>query len=1544
MAVCLLVTLFATGNLIARATIAALASSITDTHVSIGDARVGAGGASLSSISVRSLRGEPIATIATLQLGYSIPDFISGRRLYGLTRVNVDRADITIVHHKDGSYNFPLKAQPTSSGPASPIRLGGRFNGTVHLVDRGGAEAASSTVGIAATFAFDTTARSTYDAAIDYVDEGRHYRIRGTGDIDPPHAVLSEHWTVPAMPIAALLNMATPAGIRFSSGSIDGADIRILGLPRHIAVIAGTNLSDLQFAIPGLRAPVRDVAGRLDVSNGAAMFENVRGTLAEVPLYVSGGMYDFSNPRLHLTLAADGDVSQLRLAVSGTEHLPARGHVAIRGLLEGSATAPFAMIAIRAPSLDYAREHIAGGRVLAAFHGHELDVLAASASDRGADADAQGRIALQREPNALEIIAHVRVPERAIPYASTIGATSVDGIALAASSDLRNVNTYGAVAGSSAHRALSGTFDISSNGTGSVGPLVLDGAQGRLFAQAYLDQPGKVDTAFVRTDALWIPALNGSISGNADLIYTNGRAFAQIDDVQASRVAIAGLGIRRASATVAFEPNAVNVLAADIATSSNDVLARGTLKSGLTAISADGLPVFHGSVSIAALARAAIQKPELTSASVVARGIRYNGLSVSGMASPRFTNGRLQLQNTAADVGTAYITVDGSVAGLAFGQPIIPSYDLDVETRAADVSPFVALAAPAQRKRIDASVDASVHVGGSGLDPAIRGSIDVPEGRVNGLAFRDLTGSVSGTRSGISVSNASLVIGTTRVAFDGSADTARDISGRIEAPHADLADFDDLFDAGDMFSGQGRLATTLSYNGGRLVSNGKAQIEDARYRQFNVGNVTAHWNTVHTDDIALDARAIGKRGSFAARGTVDPFARSGNLNATVRQMDLGTWLPLVGFQTPVRGLLDGQIHLTGRFPDVDSSLTANVTNGLIGRVPVPVARIAMQTRGGRGYIESATLHVANLVATGSGAFGLHGDDPLALTIHGTVPDIGAFARTVTGKAFDVAGALRSDARVGGTLAHPQVSDATTLDTLRYQNVTVPRVIADVDVAPASARVHAQATLQHGTLTLQAAAPLNGRFMPRRNARISGALAANRVALSNVASALPKGTKIDGTIDGDVRASGTLARPQLQGALDLANLTYSSDLERTPIVGSGQIVFDGTDVHLRDTSARVGNGTVTFTGGMRLPRLSDPSGATFNFGVVASDATFDAPQYYKGRIDSNLTIVGRAPNTVTLGGTVTPSSARVPLTALYNPKTGGSSAPLPVKIAFNQFRVSAGNDVRVQSSNVDVGGSGSLALNGTLAAPQVSGSFVSTGGTVSFYRTFVVDRARVDFDSSGGIIPRVNATATTYITDPEAMIRIHVTGPATMMNLGLQSDPTYDRAQILGLLAGAQEFGAVEGVNAGHGAPATPTSILSGMAEGQVNEVFTRNLLEPFSSALAGTLGLNDVQLTNVVGQGFGASAGKAFGRNLSGVFSESFGYPKRSSFSLEARPAIATALRATVYTVSGQKLFPLSQPPSSSNLNDEVGLGSLMSMQMESGSNGVDFSYVRKFP
>jgi hypothetical protein len=283
------------------------------------------------------------------------------------------------------------------------------------------------------------------------------------------------------------------------------------------------------------------------------------------------------------------------------------------------------------------------------------------------------------------------------------------------------------------------------------------------------------------------------------------------------------------------------------------------------------------------------------------------------------------------------------------------------------------------------------------------------------------------------------------------------------------------------------------------------------------------------------------------------------------------------------------------------------------------------------------------------------------------------------------------------------------------------------------------------------------------------------------------------------------------------------------------------------------------------------------------------------------------------------------------------------LAFEGVQITAGSNVRVQSANVDIGATGAVRLAGTLEAPSLAGSFRSTGGSLSFYRSFNVESGNVQFDPSSGLIPDVDAAATTFVSDPATAIRLHVTGPVTAMNLAFASDPPYDREQILGLLVGAQQFGAVRGVQGSGGGGFSAGSAVQGIALGQLNTVFTRNLLEPLNASLGSALGFTAVQITSDVQAGLGINAVKAFGKNTNAIFAQSFGYPRTQSVGLEAHPNAASALRFTAYSSTGPTLFALQQQPQPIAFG-VMNLNPLTALAPISGQNGVTFSYVRKFP
>jgi autotransporter translocation and assembly factor TamB len=338
-----------------------------------------------------------------------------------------------------------------------------------------------------------------------------------------------------------------------------------------------------------------------------------------------------------------------------------------------------------------------------------------------------------------------------------------------------------------------------------------------------------------------------------------------------------------------------------------------------------------------------------------------------------------------------------------------------------------------------------------------------------------------------------------------------------------------------------------------------------------------------------------------------------------------------------------------------------------------------------------------------------------------------------------------------------------------------------------------------------------------------------------------------------------------------------------------------------------------------------------------------PAYFQGILNGSIAVTRLDGATPQMSGDIAVSDARLPFNAFLDVKGGSKTSPSLPEIAIANLRIAAGKNVRVQSANVDVGATGDVALTGTLRAPKLTGSFRSTGGTLSFYRTFNLETANVDFDPSSGLVPDVSAVATTYVANPPTAVRMRVSGPVTNMNLDLSSDPSYDKQQILGLLVGAQQFGAVAGVNSTGGTGFSATSAAQQVALGQVNTLFTRTMLEPLSASVASAFGFTSVQITTDIQTGLGLNAVKAFGKNVNAIFAQSFGYPKVQAVTLEAHPDPATGYRLTWYTATGPSLFaaqPQTQPVASNVLD----LNPATTLLPATGTNGIGLSYVRKFP
>jgi hypothetical protein len=1509
---------------VARLAIGAAAAAVAHVDLSFENLNLSLNRAVVYRVRVTSFRGEPIASIDRLSLAYDLRDLFAGRRLFGLTSVAADAPHVTIIRRPDGTYNIPVLQLPAKKpGKQTPLILHARVNnGSIEIIDQGrnadplARHLYAERVDVDADLSM--ASRSSYRANLAYGERSdRLYPVRGSGSIDAD-GLTDQHWSAAALPVAGAVNFAvnSPA-MRLRAGVLRGADLRYFALsggngPPQLA--ATGVLEGGRIAIAGLAKSVDDVRGIVDVFGGGLLTPRLDASLAGVPVRVSGGLYGLSDPHLRLIVRGNGDLARLRLAFAQAQRLPMRGPLNFTLLIEGRAVAPLTWIALQSAGIVYGPARIEKPGGLIAFDGRQADIVRFGARYAGANLNASGSVALVHQTNALEMLLGVQTSADALPYAAMlVPGMSFNGTALAQAADLRRIGLGGVVSGTSATERLDAIFNVDSRGSGSIGPLLVLGNRGSIYARIALDHPHDASLGLI--DARNVPIAPAKAVASATLfggeskgaIAVGGNAMLQ---GAWGRLRTYGTAISR-GATLA-----------------------GNLFGGITS------PQI-GNAGFGATIAGAPLSPRIAGTLAIAGG-RYRNFDLNGNAAVAFSNSTLRVHDAAVGVGPLLVGVAGTVGNLVPGATFAPRYDLAAQLHSSDAQALLAAAQPRIADLVQGSMDADVRVGGAGHAPLVAGSLDAPEGSVNGLAFRDLHASFAGDPRSLTLNAGHVVVGSTAIAFDGHA-SAAGAHVSASAPQVNLADFNDFFDTGDTFAGTGNAAIAATLEGAHLLaSDGTAFFSGARFRKIRLGNVAARWQS--SGRSVIGNVALGdESGRLHIAGSVAPAMMSANLSASARNVDLGTWLPMLGFGAPVTGRLNADTSVAGRYPDLAMRLHAALFGGSAGRIPIQRFELDASAWHGLATIRSAVLEVPSLSSTASGTFGLLASDRIALVVHSTSPNIGSLLETATGKDFGLSGSLDSTLHVTGTRTAPQLSAAVAMTSLRYGNLLFPRVSGAIGADRHSVTVSGgEIAFQRGTAQIAATVPI--RMEPPTvspgSGPISASLTASDIELAEFANLFPKGTQLSGRIDGSVTAGGTLASPQFNGSIGLRDGEFRGPLEKSPITGAGaELTFMGMRATLQ-SSASVGGGTLSAQGSATLANLYRPADLPLMLQARVENARLDIPNYFAGVLNGNVN-VARAPGTpLGIGGDVTVSSARIPLNAFLSQQGGAQRAPHFPEVAFDNLRILAGRDVRVQSANVDIGAEGSVVIGGTLNAPTLSGSFNSTGGTLSFLRTFNLESGSVQFEPSAGLIPRVNAVATTFVTNPATAVRLHVTGPATNMNLNFASDPPYSREQILGILVGAQQFGAVQGVQATR-QNVSAVSTAQNLALGQVNTLFTRSLLQPLSASLGGVTGTN-VQITSDIQTGLGVSATRGIGRFVNAIFSQTFGYPRTQSIAFEANPTVGTGLRLTFYTSTGPTLLAVQQPQPVGM--DVLNINPATSFQPAGGTNGFSFSVQKRFP
>jgi autotransporter translocation and assembly factor TamB len=1067
---------------------------------------------------------------------------------------------------------------------------------------------------------------------------------------------------------------------------------------------------------------------------------------------------------------------------------------------------------------------------------------------------------------------------------------------------------------------------------------------------------------------------SGEVDGTAALALAPGRITIQADPLHFHHAVVRGLPLNDARGTLAVENGTVRVLTARASVAGGEVVAAGAYASGIALVANHldgahvrgiGLPIDAGELSARGSIAAGAPLPQFDGGFSVSNG-RAQRYAVAGTGLVHLHGDRVDLDHVVGALGGDYAFVSGDVAQLTSGAP---AYDLHARVPAGDVGRTLAtLGLPSFSS--DGTFNADLAVLGAGIAPRVRGPIGVPAGSINGLPFTDASAEiVAGTGGGIARTGA-VQVGSTHLTFSG-AKNPRVSSIDMDAPQADLSDFDNFFDTGDTLAGRGRVKLAVISQRHRISTSADVNIAGLRYRNLVIGDTRANWSSAHSE--VKGTLAIGgTTGVLRAGGSIvlatdrSPFATMRDsrydVDLTLDDLDLSTWVAALGFQqVPVTGRVAGTASVQGRFPALQLSGTAQLHDGTIWRLPIETAQLAFASHANQITLTSASLVATGLTATANGTFGLQSTAPLNVSVYLNSDEVESLVAQLYRIHLPITGNFESTVTVRGSIAKPAFSAAFDASDANFYGVAVPSIFGSLALVDGNIQLrNAGAQFATGDITMAGTLPL--RIDPfgigPKNAPLNLDLAVDGLDPSVFATLAGNGTKLGGTIDGALGVSGTVASPRIYGKFGIAGGSYVSELETIPVKNiAATLQFSRADASVDGLSAQFGSGTLTGSG-----HIAFGDGATFAVDTTARGAQLDVPKFGSGTVNGTLSFarsVAGAP--ALLSGNVTLSSATIPFAA-FAAATGagasGGSPPLQLPFGIDyDVKLAAAQGVRVRGSGfgagLDIGGTGSVQLAGTLAAPTLDGTFTSTGGTLTYFdRAFRVQQARVAFDPAIGLLPTLHATGTTHVTTGDSNnafyggvdVTIKVDGPLDALAFNFTTNPPgYSNQQVIAMIApfggligsaareptaaptaanGVVPLGALAPIPAARAAGAVNGSGISVGEEAfnLLNAQFVSGLMAPVEGALSNGLGVQNVNVTLDYYGNVGISATRLLGKTVNLIYSTTFGIPVRQSVAFQLVGHAVTA-QLSLYVQNGNPpLFKSLVPSQAANSALAVGL------------------------
>lgn len=1182
-----------------------------------------------------SKNGEPVLQAARIDVYYSMRDLFPGsRHRFGFRGATVNRPQLTIIHHRDGTYNVSGAGGRGTPSPGArtngtPLSFSARIrDGSATLIDERQyyAEARLLRVhNIDAELSVKSDERQHYvvtGALIDKRDQP--FKVAGTVDYKRGYAL--HHLSAAAIPLKAIGNyVINSAAARILAGTaknfqaqIYALDVRA-GQPVHYHLGATAKLSDGQMYINGLAKPLDSMHGTLRVFEGGFATPDLSATIAGAPVAIAGGIYNFADPQFRLGVRGTGDFAQLRHIVTFGARQPLSGRAQIETLIEGAIAKPLILVRFSSPSTQYGAIPLTALRGVFALYDNEAEIIPLRAQYAGVDVVMRGRLALGKHIQS-HLAVHLRGNADSLPYASALLAghelisdAVIDGKDTA-------VGAHGYFASAPDPRLANGLFHVSSRGVGTFGPVAIHSSDGGSLVASYFIDRVHNQSAFwasalglhVRGAAIAslpgiilprLPVLGGTVDaavaggGPSDDLALGGR-------VVASGIEVNGLRINSAGARFAGTPKNIAFGEVHADGSFGTLTGSGSFSGGGVALhgnfdgSLESLSQFTGDIG----ARGRVFGPisvlsQGNDLLVQAQNVQFAGASIRGVPLAGF-DGTVGYNAGRLDVYAARAQIAG-VSAVAAGQfsRNDPGSSLAFSTSEVQAAAFHALGAP-----LSGGVVSIVGaLGASAGAPNLNAGVSVAGGVLTGypvsgnaelrfaqnvLDVRDGNVSVGSTYGSVNGRIASLTAGVPQYALRAVV-RGGDIVKAGHTLHVPTYGATGSFDADLAIGGRGRMPSV----------SGPLRIAEGNINGLNFADARA--------DLRADPGGISaQNGNVLVGETHAAFAavvRGSTRTVALRsqQADLEDFNDYFDQGDTLAGHGSLDLHLSQTDHSIATSGAINIRNLRYRRLPIGDTTANLSSLKNVITGEVAIKGIAGALHT-SGTIGVAPAPTLSKTLNGSryalnanlqnfdlstwLPALGYFAVPVTGR-------LDGSASLNGRYPHLAIGG-----NARLVGGTLGRVPVDVLTVAARASgtriVVTSLDVRVPDLTLFGA----GSFGLQPNDPI--AFAVHGVS-GNIPALLGEITgrtaDVGGTLETDVRISGTRANPQITGGLDVAQARFHKVAIPRLLAA---LALRGRNLEVRSAQLALNKGTVFLAGSLPL-RVSP-----FGIGPPSSPISLD----------------------------------------------------------------------------------------------------------------------------------------------------------------------------------------------------------------------------------------------------------------------------------------------------------------------------------------------------